>query len=203
MKIQIEKAKTKVTYADLGGSSAHKAAIRLAEEGVFVGECMGGQYFFQPDAAVTRSQFVAMAMDVAGVEALEGVTRTGFSDDDAIATWAKPYVSSALKAGLVQGSLAADGQVVFAPDGAITRAEAAVLLDRALQVTDVAALTLYAGDAAAPVWAVQSAANLTTCGVLDAAGALEDTLTRADAAELLCSALELLDSRDSGGIFPW
>mgnify|MGYP000245372625 CR=1 FL=1 len=31
----------------------------------------------------------------------------------------------------------------------------------------------------------------------------EGTLTRAEAAELLCGALELLDSRDSGGIFPW
>ena len=203
VKIKIEKAGTKVAYADLDGNPAHKAAIRLAEEEIFVGECMGGQYFFQPETPVNRSQFVAMAMDVAGLDALEGVTRTGFADDEAIATWAKPYVSSALKAGLIQGGLAADGQVVFEPDSTITRAEAAVLLDRALQISDTAALAPYDSDSSAPVWAVQSAANLVASGVLDAGSALGDALTRAEAAELLCGALELLDSRDSGGIFPW
>ena len=35
--VRIEKPDTKVTYADMEGSSAHKAAIRLAEEGVYVG----------------------------------------------------------------------------------------------------------------------------------------------------------------------
>ena len=99
VKIKIEKPNTKVTYADMDGDPAHKAAIRLAEEGIFVGECMGGAYFFQPDAAVTRGEFVAMAMNAAGMEALEDVERTGFADDVSIPTWAKPYVSSALKAG--------------------------------------------------------------------------------------------------------
>ena len=75
VKIKIEKPNTKVTYADMDGDPAHKAAIRLAEEGIFVGECMGGAYFFQPDAAVTRGEFVAMAMNAAGMEALEDVER--------------------------------------------------------------------------------------------------------------------------------
>ena len=107
-----------------------------------MGECMGGAYFFQPDTAVTRGEFVAMAMNAAGMEALEDVERTGFADDVSIPTWAKPYVSSALKAGLVQGSRSSDGQVVFQAEEPITAAEAAVLLDRALQVTDVSADTL-------------------------------------------------------------
>ena len=201
--IKIQKPDTKVTYSDMAGNPAHKAAIALAERDIFVGEQMGETWFFRPEAPVTREEFLAMAMDVAGLDALEGVTRTGFADDEAIATWAKPYVSSALKAGLIQGGLAADGQVVFEPDSTITRAEAAVLLDRALQISDTAALAPYDSDSSAPVWAVQSAANLAASGVLDAGSALGDTLTRAEAAELLCGALELLDSRDSGGIFPW
>lgn len=204
VKIKIEKASTKVTYADMGGNRAYKAALRLAEEGVFVGECMGGQYFFCPDAAVTRGEFVAMAMKVAGVEVMEGVERTGFADDTAIPTWAKAYASSALKEGLVQGSLDEAGRVVFNANAPITRAEAAVLLDRVLQVTDVSE-SMYVETT--PVWASQSAANLATCGMLQTDGAgslgLSETLTRATAAELLCSALELLDSRDTGGWFSW
>ena len=76
-------------------------------------------------------------------------------------------------------------------------------MSRTAPLPDTAALAPYDSDSSAPVWAVQSAANLAASGVLDAGSALGDTLTRAEAAELLCGALELLDSRDSGGIFPW
>ena len=196
VKVKIEKPDTKVTYADLSGHPAHKAAVRLAEEGIFVGVCMDGAYFFQPEEPVTRSQFVAMVMDATGLEALEGVERTGFADDEAIQTWAKPYVAAALKSGLVQGSQDGAGRVVFQGERPMTAAEAAVLLDRALQVTDVDAQT-FAG-AGAPAWAAQSAANLSTCGMLDGAENLGAELTRGQAAQLLCAALELLDSRDTG-----
>lgn len=206
VQVKIEKASTKVTYADMDGVSAYKAALRLAEEGILIGECMGGNYYFQPDLPVSRDEFVALAMHTAGLEALQGVTRTGFTDDEAIPTWAKGYISSALKAGVVQGTGSASGPV-FSPDRAITRAEASVLLDRMLQITDASVTTMFADSDVAPAWAYQSAVNLETVGVLettpDGALALSDTLTRADAAELLCGALEVLDARDSDGWFPW
>lgn len=196
VKVKIEKPDTEVTYADLDGNPAHKAAVRLAEEGIFVGECMNGAYFFCPDEPVTRSQFVAMVMDTAGLEALEDVERTGFADDGIIETWAKPYVASALKSGLIQGSLDGEGQAVFRGSETVTAAEAAVLLDRALQVTDVDAQTFASADA--PAWAAQSAANLSTCGMLDSGTSLGTQLTRGEAAQLLCAALEWMDSRETG-----
>lgn len=206
VKLKIEKASTKVTYADMDGVPAYKSAIRLAEEGVFIGECMGGAYFFQPGLPVDRSAFIAMAMDACGVDALKDVERTGFADDGSIPTWAKPYVASALKSGLVQGTLDEEGRVVFHGGDAITKAEASVFLDRLLNISDVAEPT-FASDAGVPAWASQSAANLQSCGVIrpDSAGtlSLSDTLTRGDAAELLCGALEVLDQRNSGGWFHW
>ena len=195
VKIKIEKPDTKVTYADMEGDPAHKAAIRLAEEDVFVGECMGGSYFFCPDQTVSRGEFVAMAMHAAGVEALEGVETTGFADNEAIPTWARPYVASALKAGLVQGSRGEDGQVVFQAQSAITPAEAAVFLDRVLQLADVSAENY---DAQAPVWAAQSVANLADSGVMGGQGDLEQAMTRGEAAQMLCSALELMESQEDG-----
>ena len=196
VKVKIEKPDTKVTYADLDGNPAHKAAVRLAEEGIFVGECMNGAYFFCPDEPVTRSQFVAMVMDAAGLEALEDVERTGFADDGIIETWAKPYVASALKSGLIQGSLDGEGQAVFRGSETVTAAEAAVLLDRALQITDVDTQTFASADA--PAWAAQSAANLSTCGMLDSGTSLGTQLTRGEAAQLLCAALEWMDSQETG-----
>lgn len=206
VKVKIEKANTKVTYADMDGVSAYRSALRLAEEGVLIGECVGGTYFFQPDLPVSREEFVTLAMHTMGLDALEGVTRTGFADDDTIPTWAKGYVSSALKSGYVQGVVSADG-VVFDPERTITRAEAVVLLDRMLQVTDAAVTTMYTDYDVAPAWACQAAVNLETAGVLqtnaDGALALSDTLTRADAADLLCGALDVLESREDQGWSLW
>lgn len=207
VKIRIEKANTKVTYADMDGQSSYKAALKLAESGVFVGECMGDSYFFNPNIPVTRSEFVAMAMNTVGMETLDGITRTGFADDAAIPTWAKPYVSSALKSGMIQGSVNETGQIVFNPDSTITRAEATVLLDRMLEITDASADVWYADSASTPSWAYQSAVNLETVGILrtDASGSLSlnAALTRGDAAEMLAAALDVMESRETSGWFNW
>lgn len=208
VKIKIEKPSTKVTYADMDGNPAYNAAIRLAEEGIYVGASMDGAYYFQPDLPVTRSEFLALAMSTVGLDALEGITTTGFFDDEAIATWAKPYVSSALKSGAVQGTVAENGQIIFQGDNTITAAEAAVLLDRLLSVTDVPVETWTGSTAAVPTWASQAAVNLETVGVLqaDSTGVLtlNDTLTRADAVQMLAAALNVLDARqDSDSWFNW
>ncbi len=197
--IQIEKATTTITYADLEGDPAHKAAIRLAEEEIFIGECMGGEYFFQPDTPITRNEFVAMAMAVAGYDLLENVQTTGFYDDDAIPTWAKTYISTALKAGVVQGSINEEGQVVFSGEDTITGAQASVILDRALEVTDVVAIE----EETTPTWAVQAVANLESSGVLYSTEIVDIPLTRGEAAMLLCAAPELQDQREEKSWFFW
>ena len=206
VKLRIDKPSTKVTYADMDGVPAYRAAIRLAEKGVLIGECMGGTYFFQPDLPMSRDQFVALAMNTIGLDALEGVSRTGFADDAAIPTWAKPYVSSALKSGVVQGT-STDVGVVFSAGSNITKAEAAVLLNRMLRVTDAAVTTMYTDSEAVPTWAYQAAVNLETVGVIktnaDGSLGLSQGLTRADAAEMLCGALDVLEARGTGGWFQW
>ena len=135
--IQIDKPDTKVDYADLDGSPAHKAALRLAEEGIFVGEYRNGQYFFDPDQTVSRAEFLSLAMATAGLEPMEDVTVTGFSDDEAIPTWAKGCISSALSAGVIQGSRDGSGAPVFGAEEAITQGEATVMLNNLLDVADV------------------------------------------------------------------
>lgn len=203
--LRIEKPNTKVTYSDLAGHPVQKAAVRLAEEGVYVGRYVDGRYFFDPDQTVTRAQFLTMAMSVAGLEDLEGVTLTGFSDDDAIPTWAKGAVSAALKAGVVQGSRDESGAPVFGADQTITRAEATVMLDNLLDITDVP-VAVFSSDGA-DHWAAQAAANLSASGIIrsENAGAVQlaDTLTIAGAAEMLDGALDMMEARSSGSWLPW
>ena len=204
--IRIDKPDTKVDYADLDGSPTHKAALRLAEEGIFVGEYRNGQYFFDPDQAVSRAEFLSLAMAAAGLEPMEDVTVTGFSDDEAIPTWAKGCVSSALSAGVIQGSRDGSGAPVFGAEEAITQGEATVMLNNLLDVADVP-LEVFASEGTEAHWASQAAANLAASGVLREeetnSAALGDTLTRADAAGLLDGALDVLAAREDDGWFPW
>ena len=202
--LRIDKPSTKVTYSDLNGHPAQKAAIRLAEEGVYVGRYVNGRCFFDPDQTVTRAQFLTMAMSVAGLEDLEGITLTGFSDDDAIPTWAKGAVSAALKAGVVQGSRDESGAPVFGAEDTISRAEAAVMLDNLLDITD-APVAVFSPDNGH--WAAQAAANLSASGIIraDTAGAVQlaDTLTMADAAVMLDGALDVMNARGRQSWLPW
>lgn len=208
VKIRIEKPTTKVTYADMDGHPAYNAAIRLAEEEIFVGACMNGTHYFQPNIPLTRVEFLAMAMEAVDTDVRVGITTTGFYDDYAIQTWAKPYVASALISGTVQGSISADGQVVFCGNDAITQTEAAVLLNRLLSVSDVSAENWGGDTTLIPTWACQAVMNLESIGVLNGLSEsgwnLSDTVTRADAAEMLYSALELIETReDSQTWFRW
>lgn len=204
--IQINKPDTKVTYADMEGDPAHKASIRLAEEGIFVGSYLNGEYFFDPDRPVTRAEFLTMAMATVGMAPLEDVTVTGFTDDEAIPTWAKGAVSAAVMAGVIQGSRDDSGAPVFDASENITQGEATVMLDQLLNLSDVP-LEVFSTQGSDAHWAGQAAANLAASGVIRVeetnSAALSTGLDRAQAAMLLDGALDVLSQREEDGWLPW
>ena len=201
VKIVIEKQKTAVSYSDLEGQPAHYAALRLAESGVYTGRQVGALYCFDPDQTFTREEFLAMAMTAAGKAPLEDVTLTGFYDDGDISAWAKGYVSAALVVGTVEGSRNEAGQAVFAPGSAVTQAEAAVIIDRLLATGDVSAASSTFSAETAPAWAYQSVVNMEAVSVLSSSADLYKPLTRAGAAVMLSSMLDVLDARQEAGWF--
>lgn len=207
VQVRIRKPSTKVTYADMSGVPSYNAAIKLAEKGVMVGEKIGDSYYFRPDETVSRSQFMAMAMSALGSEPLAETLTTGFADDDAIPSWCKGYVSAAVQQGIVRGYPGEDGQPVFSPNGMVTRAEAAVLLDRMISTTDVAVTTFYPDTVAAPAWAFQAAVNLESAGVIQTSASgelgLENTLTRGECAEMLANAIEVVEARETSSWWKW
>ena len=77
--VTIQKTRSGVTYADTDAKSAW-AAQRMAEEGIFTGAKIGGQYYFEPQRSVSRSEFLAMTMEMTGRD-VTAVTMTGFADD--------------------------------------------------------------------------------------------------------------------------
>ena len=204
--VTIEKVKSGVTYSDTAGSAAAAAAQDLAEQGIFVGARIGDQYYFEPERAVSRSEFVAMALETAGRD-VTAVTMTGFCDDAAIPTWAKAYAAAGVADGIVQGTSTAEG-VAFRGDSPITFNEAATVLNRLLDVEDVDLAAWYAGRETVPSWAAQAVGNLEAVNVLAAGSfgsdSLDTTVTRADAAQMLSAARTLLEQEeDDGGLFGW
>jgi hypothetical protein len=113
---------------------------------------------------------------------LTGITRTGFSDDDSIPMWTKPYVSTALMTGIITGFKNDDGMLVFASQEPITYNEAAVVLNNMLKITDVVTVTATE-QTTCPVWSYQAEQNLAACHVMPSMGTECGSLvTRADAA---------------------
>lgn len=193
--IKLVKQKSKVTYSDLTGEGCEYSAVVLTEAGVFTAENVGDAYVFNPDAQVTRGEFLSMCMTAADCDVLKGVSSTGFQDDASIGPWLKPYVATALMNGYIQGQATATG-ATYAPEQPITMQEACVTLNAVLGVTNVVSAAAYVGeDNSAAPWA-QAVANLTAAGVMPHNWEdVEAVLTRSGAAELLANAIGLLSGR--------
>lgn len=189
--IKLVKPSTDVTYTDMEGNGTYYDALRLVEENIFTGQQIGNSYVFSPDSPVTRGEFLAMCMELSGNKILSGVSSTGFADDEAIPTWQKPYVATALMNGAITG-YSGEGTATFAADDPISCTESAVMLNSILSVTDVSS---FDTDPGTPVWAGQAVANLNACRILPSGFVSDASLTRAQAAQMLSAALDVMAAR--------
>lgn len=133
-------------YTDTAGQDCRFAAEWMKHTGIFLGESLGENTCFGPEKEVTRGEFVTMLVSALEIPAQEEVSYTGYDDD--IPQWLKPYVAAALRAGLTDGL---PEQQTFGAEEAITGAEAAVMLENALDTPAFADLTeekLTRGEAA-------------------------------------------------------
>ncbi|HVB09880.1 MAG TPA: S-layer homology domain-containing protein, partial [Bacillota bacterium] len=140
---------------------------------------------FKPDAAVTRAEFVKMLDLTLGLT--PGAGATAFSDVPASA-WYAPYVAAAVQDGLIQGVSA----TAFAPDATMTREQVAVVLQRALKLSDGAALS-YSDAGSVDAWAQSGVQAATAAGYLtgfpDGTFQPLGTTTRAQAAQVLAAVI--------------
>ncbi|MBE6968802.1 MAG: hypothetical protein E7442_01610 [Ruminococcaceae bacterium] len=172
--IHLVKCKASFRYEDTAGLPCDYAAHRLAAEGLLQGQCVVGNYLFEPERSVSRGEFLSLCMGAAGVDPLRGITSTGCRDDDAIENWLKPYVSTALLAGYTKSD------AVFGGDEALGRKEAAVILSRIFALTDAPGQATDEDD--------RAVMNLIGSGISMTLG--EAPLTRGEAAMMLVEAME-------------
>jgi len=140
---------------------------------------------FNPNAGVTRAEFVSMLTRALGLEAKpEAAAR--FTD---AADWARGAIGAAAEAGLVAGYT----DSTFGGSRRITRAEMAAILQRVVRkglVPVVWTAGIEFADAAAfPAWAADSIRTANTAGLVrgfpDGTFRPGSTTTRAEAAAML------------------
>jgi hypothetical protein len=162
-------------YTDTIGSDCRFEAEWMRNTGLFVGEQVGGASCFQPEKCVSRGEFMTMLIKTLGIEVDVDAVYTGFTDE--IPVWLKPYLAAALRCGITAGW--PNGQV-FGANEAITGAEAAVLMQNALDLT----VTTIAGkdeETDVPTWAIAAMNAMADNGI----HLTTDQMTRAQAAKLL------------------
>jgi len=173
---------------DAAGHLAEAEILRLASVGAVNGFEDGT---FRPDLAVTRAQFAKLLARSLGLEPGAAVP-DAFADAEDVPDWALPWVSACLREGIMMGS---DG--LLRPNDTITRAEAAAMAARALDLAvggaDLGAL--FADAEAIPDWAEPCVAAVVEAGVMEGMpGGVFDpsgTLTRARAVRILSRAMDV------------
>lgn len=182
--INILKPSDATQYTDTIGRECRFSAEWMRNTGIFAGEQLAGSPCFYPDRAVTRGEFVTMLVKALDIPAQEDTVFTGYTDE--IPLWLQPYLAAAVRSGLTAGL---PEQEVFGADAPLTGAEAAVMLQNALDLrVAMQEDTQTAAGSTLPVWACTAVTALSENGFeLDA----ETILSRGDAAQLLYQAVQM------------
>lgn len=166
-------------YADTEGHWAAGAIDRWSGEGVV----QGAGDLFRPDAPITRAE-LAVILD----RLMAYRTGGGSYSDVAPGAWYEGSIQKAAAAGVMQGDGAG-----MRPLDTLTRQEAAVLLGRALGVSENAgAADSYADAADIAAWARGYVGGMTAAGILQGSGGRANptaAITRAEVVTILDNAL--------------
>ncbi len=161
---------------------AEESIEALREMGVIAGD---GDGTFAPNRAVSREEFLKIAMEAAGIAIHENAT---VSFEDVIpGEWYYPYVATAFEMGIINGI----SETQFGIGRQITRADMAVMLDRILNTCGITLeelddTVIFDDWMQIPVYARGSVAELCDEGLLQGVGnnlfAPLNSATRAEAA---------------------
>jgi len=173
--VQILKPTDSRQYTDTVGRACRFEAEWMRNTGLFVGETINGAGCFQPEKSVSRGEFLAMVVKLLDVPLDDGNTVEMSAQTP---QWLRPYLAAAIRSGLTAGV-----QELEDYDQAITGAEAAVMLQNALDLTvDDQVWQTGAMDETAPEWTGTCLAVMAQHGITMEA---EASLTRAQVAEIL------------------
>lgn len=191
--VQILKPTDARQYQDTVGQDCRFEAEWLRNTGLFSGERVGGMLCFRPEETVSRGEFLTMAVKALDVP-VKNVSWAAVPEDTP--RWVKPYLAAAQRAGLMDGFPMETGS--FCADQPITGAEAAVLLQNALDLTVGSEGLEVAATQELPDWA---AASVTVMNAYHMDFAWDQPISRGQAAKVLYRASELAVTAPGTAVF--
>ena len=161
---------------------AEESIIALADKGIISGR---GNNNFAPNDYVTRAEYLKMLLGA--LELVDGSENVPFADVSG-EHWARKFIAAAVNGGITSGISATE----FAPEGVVTREQAATFAARAMEKKGVALesdTNTFADDAYVSDWAKASVNSLKKAGILSGSGNNmvnpKNNLTRAEAAKII------------------
>lgn len=189
--IDIDERDTNIVFSDLDGHFAHVAAIKTASNGIMSFYQDDGVYTFAPNDPISRAEFCTALLKSAGYTGFKANGTTVYADDADIPEEYKGYISAASVLGVTKGAYSDEGEICFYPNNQITRAEAAVMINRLYDLEDggTVAVSFFNDSDSIPAWAASSVSALVNAGIINgnADGSISpySGLTRGEAAVML------------------
>ena len=115
----------------------------------------------------------------------------------------KPYLSTALKQGIITGVSTLDGRRVFRSENPLYQAEASVVLNNALNLESQEQKPIFSDSEAMPVWAVEAAAialHRMRFFQFQTGASNQWRRLHVDAAEMLYRAMEIMKSEQPSSL---
>lgn len=191
--ITVSKRMSEVEYRDMTKRPEYNAAVAMTAMGIMGGKIVGDGVYFNPDETVTRAEFISMAMKTLGIKADNSASQTYFDDNGDIPTALLGYILTAQKMGVAQGTFK-DGKLLFRPNDAITKYEAAVIMAELLDAKADGDVPVFSNASSIPAWARNDVYAMCSLGIFEHDGLTIDansTVSRADCANYLYKMLNI------------
>ena len=111
-------------FNDIAASTAKEDIMRLEKAGIVKGTT---PTTYEPNRAITRAEFLAIAMGAFGYDLYVPAKSLPFTDVDS-SSWQARVISAALENNVIYGDTNASGARVFRPNSQITKVEALAIV---------------------------------------------------------------------------
>ena len=166
IELKVESQRSSLVFSDMNNDEYHVAAIYLTEKGIMQSQEVDGKHYFYPDSELGRLEYLVTVMKSMGVEIESLQEKTIFSDDSDIPANLKGYVNTATELGIISGKVDAAGNLFFAPNDKITKAEAAVILNNMCELDAPVLKPVFADSDSLPAWAAEAVYRLSYNGIM-------------------------------------
>lgn len=142
-----------IIFKDMVNQWSRTSVESLYEKGIVSGlKGSDGRLIFDPDRGISRQEFAKLIVESEELEVRLYDNLSEFSDADSIDGWAKPYISTAYKAGLIQGLIDESDRLVIGAKDPVTKYQIATIIGRTMGAS-TGGETSFKDNDSMPEWA--------------------------------------------------